>query len=167
MLFSLALAVSLAYGAGSPAPKPTLSSLAQKAVGKGQPATLGVGAVRYLRLNEMELHVLSEVPADQTTDGLNHDFYACVGEGAIRCVILATHKKEPPHVRATYFKAELTGRLERVAALAGNLDEEGQPVKGTGQLSNLEPDDSDVLKRFRHELDFWLKDAYRKKADKK
>ena len=140
----------------------TLSSLAQRAVAKGQPATLGVGAVRFLRLNETELRVLPEIPADKTTDGFNHDFYAVIGGGAIRAVILAAHKKEPPRLRATYFKAELSGRLERVAALAGDLDDDGEPVKGTGQLSNLEVDDVDTIKRFRHELDFWLKGAYRK-----
>ncbi len=165
MLSTLALALSIVAAAADAPAKPTLLALAKKAAADGTSAALGKGAVTDLHLADLALKVLPEVPADRTDDGLAHDFYVGMQNGALRCVVFGAHKKEPPHVKATYFRADMGGRLENVAAITGDLDEEGQPVKGSGVLSQLDPDDEDVVKRFRHERDFWLKDAYRKTAE--
>ena len=62
-----------------------------------------------------------------------------------------------------YFKSDLTGNLTKAFVGTGKIDSEGKDIRGTGRLDDLDLYSDDVKTRFQHELDFWLKGAYRKK----
>lgn len=139
----------------------TLLSLATKAA-QARDAQLGAGAVRYLHLAGVSLKVLPEIAAARATDGLSHDFYAGFQDGAAVCVVFGAQKRAKGTVKERYYKADMTGKLEHAAAISGALDDDGNPVAGSGRLSELDPEDADVAREFRHETDFWLKGKYRK-----
>lgn len=161
---NLALALLLAGSAAAAdmAPASTLLGLAQRASIKGAEASLGAGATKYLHLQEIVLKVMPEIGVDEATDGFSHDFYVGLSEGYLACVVLAAHKNVPPKIKATYFKADMNGKLERVVSLSGQSEEDGSAVHGSGLISPLDPTDEAQLKGFRHELDLWLKGKYRK-----
>lgn len=61
-----------------------------------------------------------------------------------------------------YFRTDLDGTLKAVARVVGKTDEQGEIIKGSGVVSHPPLDSPEVRALFQHELDFWLKNAYRK-----
>jgi hypothetical protein len=129
---------------------------------KAKTAGLGPFAVRYLRMDGLTLKILKGVAAENATDGKSHDLYVGLQEGAAVCFVLASHEIVPPDIKGRYYKATLDGRMTHAAAMAGFLDDDGKPAKGSGRISPLDENDTDVVTQFHHEMDFWTKGKYRK-----
>lgn len=61
-----------------------------------------------------------------------------------------------------YFRVGLDGRLKKAFKVLGKFDDTGQEVRGSGEVTHFSVDESAARMSFQHELDFWLKGAFRK-----
>lgn len=69
-------------------------------------------------------------------------------------------------MEAYLFRTDLVGDLKIVARIVGRIDQ-GREVEGSGVVSHPPLDSPEVRALFQHELDFWLKNAYRKPSKPK
>jgi hypothetical protein len=111
-----------------------------------------------------------DIPNELTTDNLYHGTSIAVDESAnppkaLKLIFSTTHSWDD-NSEDYHFKTNLNGKLEKVVSIFGKINPAGESVKGSGQVSEKDITSPEIKERFRHELDFWLKGAYRKKAAK-
>lgn len=147
----------------------TLENVIQEVVANGRDGVLPDRIAASVKMPENAPYRGARVSEEQATDGMSHNFQVLVSKepdsDALKPVELAinTMKRWPGNSEAYNFHISLDGKLEDASYIHGKRDEEGRSVKGSGQFVTKDVDSSDIKKRFRHELDFWLKKAYRRK----
>lgn len=112
------------------------------------------------------------VPSRQTADGISRQCNLVMekptGTSITKpiCLVLMAGQRFPGERKreAYYFRVGLDGKLEKSLLNVGKLDESGNTVPGSGELTELNVDAAHVKAMLRRELDFWLKGKLRKKV---
>lgn len=165
----LATAVSLAFAADAPPKTQALADFVDQVVSDGI-------EYRFPSPIAALIGVPSEIPSlnydvkqEQTTDGMSHGFNVLArpdpasGEAKPVGLVFDLEQKVRGGHELYYFRASLTGKLEKVAVINGKDDAQGHAIKGAGSSSERDIRSSEIKKKFQHELDLWLKRAYLKK----
>ncbi|MBI4424722.1 MAG: hypothetical protein HY554_13395 [Elusimicrobia bacterium] len=111
------------------------------------------------------------VETTETGDDMAHDVNLVlkVSSSGIRQPLafnLVTGHDWPGHVEHYHFRVTLDGVLERAVTISGLKDQQGNTISGSGSVAEKDIDSPEIKERFQHEVDFWLKGAYRKKKGK-
>ncbi len=83
-------------------------------------------------------------------------------DGKPLCIIFNVKKKENNQMDARLIRVSLSGRIEKAVREAGKYGDDGKPIRGTGVLLPLDPNAPETRADLQHELDFWIRDKYRK-----
>ncbi|MBI4377086.1 MAG: hypothetical protein HY549_11630 [Elusimicrobia bacterium] len=60
-------------------------------------------------------------------------------------------------VESYYYRASLSGKIEKILHISGKLDHAGQALKGSGQAVSEDINSAEMKARFRKEVEFWLR----------
>lgn len=112
---------------------------------------------------------LVRIPEDQATDGIYHVAHVMTelpsDTPSTEPAGLALHSSYdwPGNSESYWFRVSIGGELERAVTIHGKRDEQGKSIKGSGTTAEKDIDSPEIKRRFRHEMDLWLKRAYLKK----
>lgn len=108
------------------------------------------------------------VSSASATDEMVHSFKVVVEESTstekptpLKLLFTSTYYW-PGNDEQYVFKANLDALLEKVITMSGKHSPDGKAVKGSGVVLEKDIDSPEIKERFQHELDFWLKEKYRK-----
>lgn len=146
-----------------------LNAFVETALAEGQRNHMAGPIARLVDVApDTPIHLLRVEP-EQTTDKMAHVFRVLVDfnretkQVTPIGLLLDTHQVWSGRDEDYWMRASLGGALEKVAAIRGKRDEQNRVIKGSGEISEPDIAAPEVKKRFKHELDFWLKKAYLKK----
>lgn len=163
--------VSAHAGAAAEPPAPPLEALARRMMSDGLPNRVPSPAAEALGLEPDAPVHHAEIGEKQATDGFYHSLSVLVELSTatprrpIRPigVVFMTHRVSGRQGDDHLYRARLDGTLERAILIDGEVDEAGRNVKGSGKITQEDIESPEVKRRFRHELDFWLKRRYLRK----
>jgi len=148
----------------------TLSSLQQSALAKRNLGPFAPDISQALNFQDKAWTYGLGFSTAQTTDNLSHGFFVVVESSGSRKpsdLIFMSSSDQPTLNEVFYYRTTLDGDLRTVLRLAIPKDKAGALRKADAEGELLEVADAAVQDRFKHELDFWLKNAYRKPPPKK
>ena len=147
----------------------TLDTLIQNVIAGGRYGELPDRIANSIKIPENTPYRGVRVSADQTTDGMNHNFKVLLEKtpdsGEVKPVGLELDntRKWPGNSEIYWLHASLDGKLENASYIHGKTDEQGSAVKGSGDFVEKDVNSSEIKDRFKHELDLWLKKTSLKK----
>lgn len=160
---SMAVALVGVNAAALNAPKrmgKTLQTFAKELLAKGETDTIPESIAKDLGYDH-KLDVKGRsVEAGEGEDGYMHDSEVIVENGVI---ILWAEQETASELRQRFFRLTPSGKLEK-AFLSVAQKKDGQIVHLSNKNTFLDLKSPETKKMLQYELDFWLKDAHRKKA---
>ena len=145
-----------------------LHSFIHEFVDAAQDATVTPGRARFLELPAGSPEKRKEFEVGDSSDGIGHSCEVVLDKDTgkvMAAVFTAGTMKDRDHHDAFCFRVTPSGVLEHVA-LVHVLFKDGKTVRGAGTAETVDPEAPGIREKFQHELDFWLKGKYRKKAGK-
>lgn len=149
-------------------PQKRFKSFIESVMTDSEDAVLNPGRARYLGLQAGSLLKRKDIASEESVDGLSRSCEVVLDKSTKKVVAAVFLAAQPVSdgVREAYcFRLDPTGALKTVALTHG-LMKDGQAVKGSGKAEEVDVNAPGIRAKLQHELDFWLKGKYRKKAGK-
>ncbi|MCX5788228.1 MAG: hypothetical protein NTX64_06950 [Elusimicrobia bacterium] len=139
----------------------------QQSISKGEDEPLRAPLARLVGLTERDFQGRTvDVDPTETTDGMRHDFMVVLDTNSKALAVDCSTQYDSSGDRDSYhFLLSLNGVLEHALLIKGKLLPDGKPVRGSGVAQERDIKSSEIRRRVKHEMDFWLKGMYRKKVD--
>jgi hypothetical protein len=120
------------------------------------PVAIAVGLPRETRFKG------NEVLQNEATDKLDHSINIAISGSSQTITILQTTRLFSGSSEHYVFRVSPDETLEKAFVSRGKRDIDNRPIRGSAVVTPLNINSPTVKKRLQHELDFWLRQAYRK-----
>ncbi len=146
-----------------------LEVFALKAMSSGMPGRVPGPIAGLIGVREDFPTTNLRVTGEQTTDNIYRLFKVMIEKLSDAAaakpvgIVLVTDYRWPGNDEGYWFHASLDGKLEKVIAIPGKLDAQGNEIKGSATAIEKDINSPEIKERFQHELDLWLKKSYLKK----